>query len=509
MALMTTWHTGSGKRSAVVSSIGDSQLMVMFKTDNTRDTSDAVSALVRRLESFVEKLLASKNATVSETELKKKLVGDTFNYFLSKAIPGVMALCSVLAFVRLVGKAEYGRYSVLFAIVTACTAGLSAWLPQGIIRYFSLSHTEPEATRFKSATLLGLLFSVVTGTLVLGAALWFERQPFWSGILGVLLLAAGMVYGVFVIELQAKLKSQRVASFEAIRSISCFVVPICIIFSVGKRSAGALLTGVLVGYILPLVVAWWVKQDRATFIKVSLNNHSWNDNLRVLKNLWTYGWPVGVWSMCLTLQSAIDRYFIQHYSGDANAGSYAATYDIIVRSFSLLCFPLVMSSNSLVMERWNKGDRRSAVSLIESSLKYQIMISVLFLLGLFFLAQQVSHAILGGRQESASSLVLPLAIGGFLWQIAYLVHKPLELLCLTKRMLTAMIVALIVCIGGNYIFIPLYGYTAAAYVAIAAPLAYLVAAVGLTPMTEFRREISVRAVPLIVGEISSIEGPLL
>jgi O-antigen/teichoic acid export membrane protein len=395
----------------------------------------------------VPKHLTSSGQNVTRQDLKKKLIRDSFNYFLSKAIPGIMALCSVLAFVRLVGKAEYGRYSVLFAIVTACTAGLSAWLPQGIIRYFSLSHNEHEATRFKSATLLGLLLSVITGTLVLGGALWLERQPFWSGILGVLLLGAGMLYGVFIIELQAMLKSKKVASFEAIRSISCFLVPICIIFAVRTRSAGALLTGVLVGYILPLVVAWWMEQDRASFLRTFLNNHSWNDDLRVLRTLWTYGWPVGIWSMCLTLQTAIDRYFIQHYSGDASAGSYAAMYDIIVRSFSLLCFPLVMSSNSLVMERWNKGDRSSAVSLIESSLKYQIVISVVFLLGLVVFARQVDRAILGGRQESTSSLVLPLAIGGFLWQIAYLMHKPLELMCLTKRMLPAMIVALIVSVG--------------------------------------------------------------
>ena len=451
----------------------------------------------------------SSGQNLPREDLKKKLIRDSFNYFLSKAIPGIMALCSVLAFVRLVGKAEYGKYSVLFAIVTACTAGLSAWLPQGIIRYFSLSHTQPEATRFKSATRLGLLLSVIAGTLVLGAALWFERQPLWSSILGVALLAAGMLYGVFVVELQAMLKSKKVASFETIRSISCFVVPICIIFFVGTRRAEALLVGVLVGYILPLLVAWSMEQDRATLLRASLNSHSWNDDLGILRTLWTYGWPVGIWSMCLTMQSAIDRHFIQHYSGDTNAGSYAAMYDIIVRSFSLLCFPLVMSSNSLVMERWNKGERSSAVSLIESSLKYQIAISIVFLLGLVVFAQQVGHVILGGKQESSSSLVLPLAIGGFLWQIAYLVHKPLELMCLTKRMLTAMIVALIVSVGGNYIFIPLYGYKAAAYVAIAAPFAYLVGAVALTPMTEFRREISVRAVPLVVGEISSMEGPAI
>jgi O-antigen/teichoic acid export membrane protein len=157
------------------------------------------------------------------------------------------------------------------------------------------------------------------------------------------------------------------------------------------------------------------------------------------------------------------------------------------------------------MERWNKGDRRGAVSLIESSLKYQLVISLLFFLALALLTQQVSHLILGGKYELSSSLVLPLAVGGFLWQISYLVHKPLELMCLTKRMLTAMMVALAVSVTGNYLFIPVYGYTAAAYVAIAAPLAYLLAAVILIPFAEFRREVSVHAVPLVVGEISECD----
>ncbi len=436
-----------------------------------------------------------------EQTLTKKLIRDSFNYFLSKAIPGVMGLASVLAFVRLVGSSEYGKYSVLFAIVTACTAGLSGWLPQGILRYFSKSHSEREAIRFKSATRLGLLFSILTGTVALGVALWFERQSLWSSILGVSLLAAGMLYSVFLIELQAMLQSQGVAAVEAIRSFSCFVVPICIIFLTGRRSAVGLLTGVLVGYILPLLIAQRKENDRAQFLRGAFNRRSWDDELRVLKTIWTYGWPVGIWSMCLTLQSATDRYFIQRYSGNADAGAYAAMYDVIVRSFSLLCFPLVMSSNSLVMERWNKDDRKGAVSLVGSSLKYQIVISLLFFCALVLLTRQVSHLILGSKYGSTSSLVLPLAVGGFLWQVSYLVHKPLELMCLTRRMLIAMIIALGVSVAGNYIFIPIYGYKAAAYMAIAAPVAYLIAAVILTPMAKFRREIFVPAAPLVVGEI--------
>lgn len=426
--------------------------------------------------------------------LKIKLIRDSINYFLSKAIPGLMGLFSVMVFVRLVGNAEYGRYSVLFAIVTACTAGLSGWLPQGILRYFSMSDTKLGTARFNSATLLGSILSILVGTVVLGIAFCVERQPRWDSLLGVLLLAGGMLYGVFLIELQAMLHSRSVVYLEALRTISSFVLPVCVIFLVGRKTANVLLVGALAGYVLPLLVAHGKKQFRRTILHGSLRRPCTTE-IRVLKTIWTYGWPVGVWSMCLTSQSAIDRYFIQRYAGSGNAGSYAALYDVIVRSFSLLCFPLVMSSNSLVMERWNNGDRKGAVSLIRSSLKYQIVISLLFFLALSLLTKQVSGLILGSKSELNSSLVMPLALGGFLWQISYLVHKPLELMCLTKRMLTGMMIALALSIAGNFTLIPVYGYPAAAYVSIAAPLIYLLAAACLTPWKEFRREASIAAVP--------------
>ena len=452
-----------------------------------------------------QSLVTTAGKVKTKHVLKSKLIRDSFNYFLSKAIPGLMGLFSVLVFVRLVGNAEYGRYSVLFAIVTACTAGLSGWLPQGILRYFSMSQTELEAARFKSATLLGSVISILVGTLVLGVALWVERQPLRDSLLGVLLLAGGMLYGVFLIELQAMLHSGSVAYFEALRTISAFVLPVCVVLLAGRKTAEVLLAGALAGYVIPLLVAHGKKQFRNAILQGGPRQQSWKKEVGVLKTIWAYGWPVGVWSMCLTSQSAIDRYFIQRYAGSANAGSYAALYDVIVRSFSLLCFPLVMSSNSLVMERWNSGDREGAVSLIRSSLKYQVAISLLFFLALSLLARQVSHLILGSKSELNSSLVLPLAIGGFLWQISYLVHKPLELMCLTKRMLTGMMVALALSVAGNYAFIPVYGYPAAAYVAIAAPLTYLLAVACLTPWSEFRRAASIPAVALVDGKTNQFD----
>ncbi|HKW63901.1 MAG TPA: oligosaccharide flippase family protein [Candidatus Acidoferrum sp.] len=462
----------------------------------------------REVGKLIEAVLGAKLTRAGEEggapgRLGRQLVTDAFNYFLSKVVPGLMGFLSVLVFVRMVGVEQYGRYAVIFGFVMASAAGLAGWLSQGIIRFQSQWGEPAEAASFLHSAVAGTILSVVVGGIILGIAIpAFGLQKGWPLLISLALFGVLLVYTVRLARFQASLRSGQVLRIEAVRSVGCFFIPIALFWITGSRDFRLLLLGIALGYSLPLLEPA-LSQARLHAERGQL----WLSvgQRKVLSELWAYGWPVGVWSMCLTLQSALDRFFIQRFSGDANAGSYAAMYDVIVRSFSLLCFPLVLSANSLVMSRWNKGDKRGAISVIASSLKYQTAISIVFLLALGLLTRQVSHAILGRQHEANSSLVLPLAFGGFLWQISYLVHKPLELMCLTKRMLAAMIIALAVSGIGNYLFIPVFGYPAAAYMAMAAPAAYLIIAWALTPLKEFRREISVSTVPLVVQDFNQCD----
>src|SRR3989442_3934042 len=65
--------------------------------------------------------------------MRGKLFRDAFNYFLSKVVPGLMGLLSVLVFVRLVGYEQYGRYSVVFAFVMAWASGMAGVVNPGEI----------------------------------------------------------------------------------------------------------------------------------------------------------------------------------------------------------------------------------------------------------------------------------------------------------------------------------------------------------------------------------------
>ncbi len=68
---------------------------------------------------------------------------------------------------------------------------------------------------------------------------------------------------------------------------------------------------------------------------------------------------------------------------------------------------------------------------------------------------------------------MPIVIGAFIWQLAMLVHKPLEFELKTKVMLLFSTVALVVNIVLNFMFIPKYGIVFASYSTVLSALVYL------------------------------------
>jgi O-antigen/teichoic acid export membrane protein len=490
MARVSISLVGSGERWAVEDEhpVSD-DLMQSFKTGNSRDSSGAVGALLRRLESFVETRLVGKNATAHENVISTKLVRDTFNYFVSKIVPGLMGLLSVATFVRLVGYEQYGHYAVLLATVTAFAAGVVGWLSQSILRFQSRHHGTAEAESFNRATDTGLLLSALLGGSVLGLALWFSRTNSATIVaISVCLYVAMLVYNFEMTRLQASLDSGGVARMETIRAVGAFVIPLALIFASSRSHYSLLLVGLLGGYLIPLAGrAFQGSGHRAIMI---LRNPLLDKQERgFLGSLWSYGWPVALWLFSQQSLVVSDRYFIQRFWGFSAAGVYASMYDVIVRSFSLLFVPITLAVHTALMHHWNTGSRHLTRRILSQAIKYESLLFLPVGAGLFLGASWASRLVLGRENPEAASIVLPLAIGGFLWQLALLAHKPLEILCQTKRMLVGGLVALAVNVAGNYFLVPRFGYRAAAYLSVVSSLVYLLMLFVLIPSEGFQEAI--------------------
>ena len=89
-------------------------------------------------------------------DLSSRFKKDYFNYLISIIIPALINAFSIPLFKRMLGPQGYGYFSITFNSVLLCSALLTGWITQSIIRYFNT------ATNKHSFINKALLLSLIT-----------------------------------------------------------------------------------------------------------------------------------------------------------------------------------------------------------------------------------------------------------------------------------------------------------------------------------------------------------
>ena len=168
-----------------------------------------------------------------------------------------------------------------------------------------------------------------------------------------------------------------------------------------------------------------------------------------------------------------DRYLIQYFYSVAETGAYASIYDMVIRSYSLSLFPITLAVHPRIMNSWNENKVNEADAMIKKGVLAQVIISLPILLAFFLGGGLLADFLMPGQGGEYRDLVLPIALGGLFWQLALLIHKPLELAGNTLLMLIAMGLALLSNVVGNCILLPRIGLIASAYTTILSSFVYL------------------------------------
>jgi len=401
------------------------------------------------------------------------LIRDSLGYLMSKVVPGFFGLISVPVFVRLLGIEEYGRLYVILPVLMALGGAGSGWLQQGILRFHPASEQSPESeSAFARAVTLGTAMAVLALIVLLLPIMRVLRYRPGVWVIVEVYCAVQLIYMVSLTRMQAQLRPRAVLRNEALRSFAGFVFPVCLIVVLGHRAFPLVILGLALGYLLPLLLA----SGRLSALFHGprfLGAGAGFEAKKILGQLWHFGWAVGIWLMLCQALPVVGRSAIQRYAGYAQAGIYASLYELAVRSFSLLASPVLQAAHPRIMRYWNQGDFSAARRTIGHAIRMQVLMFIpVEVIGIVFAVPLTKLALGPGNPVSASLLPL-LMLGGFLWQIALLVHKPLEIMQRTKTMLYGMLVVVLIESAGNYLLVPRYGVKAVVYVFVSGALAYI------------------------------------
>ena len=397
---------------------------------------------------------------------------DIAGYAVSRLIPALLGVVTVVALSRLFGVLEYGRFAVVAAAANTASVIGVGWLTQSILRFASGDRDWYQV--HVRLVWKGFLASAVVGVLVVTAGLGWTLQEHISPL--VLLLAALFscllsAHAVVLALLQAGLQVRGFALLETVRALGvlAFSLVAILLYSASHVSAiggsvAALLCTTALGVVLLRSSRWGQPTPPAP---VATEGTSVAAFLH-------YGMPLSGWLGLSIALPFVERILIQRYTDAESLGVYAALYDMIFRGSGMVVMPIVMALHPRIMALGRAGDEAGARHLIMRGISLQIIASVLVLAFLWLAGKWIVNATIGPQVSGdlAYGMVLPLAMSGCLWHIALLSHKLLECRRKTGVMTAALACAISVTIGCNMLALPLMGAVASAYASAIGAVVY-------------------------------------
>ena len=405
------------------------------------------------------------------------LIKDSLKYSVTKIIPGVMGLIAVIVFIRMIGAEEYGKYSIQLSFLMAYSAFTVGWLNQSTLRYYSKYQNDQQLPQI---FFIGLVFSLLLGSLILviGSLVTVHNQKFPLTSIGLALFLALCSFQFLSAVLRSQLRPNVVIIVTALQSILGLVLPLMLLWVLSPNHK-YLLLGLSGSYIaLPLVFLalhidrfknfWPIEYDSRHHYKL------------ILSEFFRYGFPLSLWFGISLSLPFFDRFFINYFYSFEVTGIYASFTDLVIRIFSILVFPLTLAAHPRIMSAWNNNNQSGAFTIWRKALQYQLGIFICLMVIVIIFTDQIFSLLMVALPElniSYSYLLIPILIGGFLWQFALLCHKPLEMDQRTKLMVVLMLAALCVNLIGNIVYLPHYGIIATAYTYMASAGVYIIAVI--------------------------------
>lgn len=326
------------------------------------------------------------------------LLRHTSFYLTGRIATGAVGLVTIAAFTRVMTPLDYGRYTVIIAVVSLLTGVGFQWLRQSLVRF----GTGADEDRVVLLGTLGLLFAALAvATVAIAALLDFSGGIFRFHVsraeLAVIccLAFAQAWFELATDAARTEFKPWRYSVATFVRALLCLVFGI--VAAALTQRVLLVVLGMAAGYILASLIA----SPRWLAGLLQVNKATWSE----AKRLATYGLPLaGTLGMTFVLDSA-DRLMLAGMRGYTEAGVYASAYNLAQFSIGTVLSGLSLGSLPLAVGTFDDTDPQRTKSLLERNLLLGVGIGLPAVVGLALVAPALDRLLLGNYVEGRSDIV--------------------------------------------------------------------------------------------------------
>lgn len=395
-------------------------------------------------------------------------------YIPGTVFPLIISLISSAIYTRVFSTAEYGKFSLAISI-TALTTTLSyQWLQQAISRYLPSQISAQSRAEIKEAVVGSFALIIIFQFILLLVAFIlyytrFDKNLTQLALSSSLLIIVMSLFVPMTVIFQAEMNAKRYTLYNLINSILKLTLGAGIVF-LFYGEAGGLVWGYVLSYLLLIPILWHHTQLPSLSILFSRQNLAsiW----RKVKQFAAYGAPMIGWFFASNILSVGDRYLIQFFKGTSEVGIYSANYSLVAGSVSLIALPIQLAAHPFLVKAWSDNDKEGTLKWLGIIIEYSISLGILLIGCILLFSKDIAYLLLGPEFRQGHT-IMPIVFSGILfWQLGTYTHKPLEFAERTQLMMLFCLVAACFNVILNVIFIPKFGYVAAAYTTVLSYILY-------------------------------------
>lgn len=389
------------------------------------------------------------SAQTGENKSTFEFLKHSRNYLSASLIQNLLLVLSVPVFTNLLEPQEYGILSIFTLLVTLLTIIFGLNLKGGIFRYFFEKNNNFSQMLYSNIVFI-LVFDIVAFALV-----WIFKKPiadFFSIDERVFILASAVAVFAVPLEmylsyLQSSKQSKKFSYISVLRVFFVLVLAIVFMFSLPDEKH----FGKMYGEIIVMVfIAFFSLYSMLKLSKFSFDKKYLHYTLR-------YSLPLIPHALSRFILGYFDRVQINQMLTPFETGIYSFAYDVGM-AMDVVVMASVKAWNPIFLEKYCKN----LFSEIESMARdYARYISAAAMVIILFSKEAVM--ILAPEKYYEAVYLVPLIVVGYSFVFLYsMFFQYASYRKRTELIAVGSILAGVINIILNYIFIPIYGYVAAA-----------------------------------------------
>ncbi len=392
---------------------------------------------------------------------------EIIKYLSGRFIPAIVSMAVIIIAIRFLGPVEYGRYSLLiYSVLLVITLNFN-WVQVSMLRFLAGMPRETNVvmSRFFDLTILIALLSTA---IVIVVGVWYFHLSWIDLGLVALFTFLNHFYLFHQAILQVYHRSVRTAILEGSDQLIILVVLLIGLFCFQWRHASLLLGSLVIGLSGVLILRSLIRVKG--LLTIDLRHVYWDS--RFSAKVVEFGYGITLWLFFSHLLMAVDRFVIMEYFGYRDAGMYSALKDLLFKSISFASFPIYISYQTKIHDKWNSRHHRDAWALVKEALSFELLIFIIVFIFFMIMKQMLFQDVLKIPEIDVWLIYLPVLLSAFVWQVGLLFQRFLELVFRTAYMLIAICIIVVMNLVLNLIFTPDFGLIAASLIMLFSSLCY-------------------------------------